>query len=80
MDLIYYVGIIDFLTNYSVMKKLETFWRSLRHDTKLVSAIPPRDYANRFYEFIEDSVDPLPQKKLNRRIETTLTRKIIKTE
>ncbi|CAI4347501.1 CPI_1c_G0010680.mRNA.1.CDS.1 [Saccharomyces cerevisiae] len=63
VDLIYYVGIIDFLTNYSVMKKLETFWRSLRHDTKLVSAIPPRDYANRFYEFIEDSVDPLPQKK-----------------
>lgn len=63
LDLIYYVGIIDFLTNYSVMKKLETFWRSLRHDTKLVSAIPPRDYANRFYEFIEDSVDPLPQKR-----------------
>ncbi|EJS42364.1 mss4p [Saccharomyces arboricola H-6] len=63
VDLIYYVGIIDFLTNYSVLKKLETFWRSLRHDTKLVSAIPPRDYANRFYEFIEGSVDPLPQNK-----------------
>ncbi|CAI4058515.1 1-phosphatidylinositol-4-phosphate 5-kinase SKDI_04G4270 [Saccharomyces kudriavzevii IFO 1802] len=63
VNLIYYVGIIDFLTNYSVLKKLETFWRSLRHDTKLVSAIPPRDYADRFYEFIEDSVDSLPQKK-----------------
>lgn len=59
-DLIYYVGIIDCLTNYSFIKKLETFWRGLNHDLKVVSAIPPKDYANRFYEFIADSVDALP--------------------
>ncbi|CAL9737180.1 phosphatidylinositol 4-phosphate 5-kinase Mss4p [Monosporozyma servazzii] len=60
-DIIYFIGIIDCLTNYSFLKKCETFWRSLSHDTKLVSAIPPRDYGNRFYKFIEDSIDPLPK-------------------
>lgn len=59
-DLVYYVGIIDCLTNYSFLKKLETFWRSLGHDLKVVSAVPPKDYANRFYEFIADSVNALP--------------------
>lgn len=59
-DLIYYVGIIDCLTNYSFLKKLETFWRSLSHDLKVVSAVPPKDYADRFYEFIADSVSALP--------------------
>lgn len=59
-DLIYYVGIIDCLTNYSFLKKLETFWRSLGHDLKVISAVPPKDYADRFYEFIADSVSALP--------------------
>ncbi|SCV04794.1 LAMI_0H19218g1_1 [Lachancea mirantina] len=65
LDRIYYVGIIDCLTNYSMVKKLETFWRGLNHDLKVVSAIPPRDYADRFYEFIEESVNrvPAPQYK-----------------
>lgn len=62
-NVIYYVGIIDCLTNYSIIKKLETFWRGLTHDLNVVSAVPPRDYANRFYEFIEDAVDPLPPKR-----------------
>ncbi|CAR26931.1 hypothetical protein ZYGR_0I02030 [Zygosaccharomyces rouxii] len=62
-NIIYYVGIIDCLTNYSIIKKLETFWRGLSHDLKAVSAVPPRDYAERFYEFIEDAVDPLPPKR-----------------
>lgn len=59
-DLIYYVGIIDCLTNYSFLKKLETFWRGLSHDLKVVSAVPPKDYADRFYEFIADSVGTSP--------------------
>ncbi|CCD24139.1 1-phosphatidylinositol-4-phosphate 5-kinase NDAI_0C04800 [Naumovozyma dairenensis CBS 421] len=60
---IYYVGIIDCLTNYSIMKKLEAFWRSLNHDPKTVSAVPPKDYGDRFYKFIEKSVDTSPRKK-----------------
>lgn len=62
-NIIYYVGIIDCLTNYSIIKKLETFWRGLSHDLKVVSAVPPKDYAERFYDFIEDAVDPLPPKR-----------------
>ncbi|SMN20888.1 similar to Saccharomyces cerevisiae YDR208W MSS4 Phosphatidylinositol-4-phosphate 5-kinase, involved in actin cytoskeleton organization and cell morphogenesis [Maudiozyma saulgeensis] len=54
---IYYIGLIDCLTNYSIIKKLETFWRSLNHDRKLVSAIPPKDYGNRLYEFVENSLE-----------------------
>ncbi|EDO15246.1 hypothetical protein Kpol_1029p20 [Vanderwaltozyma polyspora DSM 70294] len=63
LNIIYYVGIIDCLTNYSIIKKLETFWRGLGHDLKVVSAIPPRDYADRFYKFIESSTDASPQKQ-----------------
>lgn len=59
-NLIYYVGIIDCLTNYSFLKKLETFWRGLSHDLKVVSAVPSKEYADRFYEFIADSVGTSP--------------------
>ncbi|AAS54395.1 AGL096Wp [Eremothecium gossypii ATCC 10895] len=56
LNIIYYIGIIDCLTNYSLLKKLETFWRGLSHDLYAVSAVPPNDYGLRFYKFIEDSV------------------------
>lgn len=64
-NVIYFIGIIDCLTNYSFVKKLETIWRSLSHDPKMFSAIPPRDYADRFYKFIEESVDPLPKRQFH---------------
>lgn len=63
LPIIYYVGIIDCLTNYSIIKRMETFWRTLRHDPTQVSAIPPADYAGRFYKFIHDSVGPRPVKR-----------------
>ena len=59
-NVIYYIGIIDCLTNYSIIKRLETFWRGLSHDLKAVSAVPPKDYSDRFYKFIEKSVDSKP--------------------
>ena len=55
-QMIYYIGIIDCLTNYSVVKRLETLWRGINHKLEVVSAIPPRHYADRFYKFIENSV------------------------
>ncbi|CCK67945.1 uncharacterized protein KNAG_0A02560 [Huiozyma naganishii CBS 8797] len=54
---VYYVGIIDCLTNYSLRKRLETVWRSLNHNLDEVSAIPPEKYATRFYDFISMSVE-----------------------
>jgi 1-phosphatidylinositol-4-phosphate 5-kinase len=32
MDTIYYLGVIDILTPYSVLKKLEHFWKGLSSD------------------------------------------------
>ncbi|KAM3161745.1 PIPK domain-containing protein [Lachancea thermotolerans] len=60
LNTIYYVGIIDCLTNYSCIKKLETFWRGLNHDLNEISAVPPRDYGSRFYDFMAASVNRTP--------------------
>lgn len=56
-EFIYYLGIIDCLTNYSIIKRLETFWRSLTNDRKIISAVPPREYGERFLKFITHSVN-----------------------
>lgn len=56
-NVVYFFGIIDCLTNYSLIKKLETVWRSLNHDLRVVSAIPPKQYSHRFYDFIENSTE-----------------------
>lgn len=51
-----YVGIIDCLTDYSMVKKLETIWRCMNHDFHSISAVPPKYYGKRFYKFIEKSI------------------------
>lgn len=57
LNQIYYFGIIDCLTNYSMIKRLETFWKSLKNDRKIISSIPPNEYGERFLKFIEDSIN-----------------------
>ncbi|ODQ81817.1 hypothetical protein BABINDRAFT_160054 [Babjeviella inositovora NRRL Y-12698] len=54
MDEIYYLGVIDCLTRYGFVKRMETFWRSLSHDRKVVSAIPSSEYGDRFYAFMKN--------------------------
>lgn len=56
-EYIYYLGIIDCLTNYSIIKRLETFWRTLSNDRKIVSAVPPKEYGERFLHFILNSIN-----------------------
>ncbi|KAI5950065.1 hypothetical protein KGF57_004410 [Candida theae] len=51
---IYYLGIIDCLTYYSVRKRLETFFRSFGQNRSTISAVPPKEYGNRFLDFIKD--------------------------
>lgn len=53
---IYYLGIIDCLTNYSFRKRLETFWRSLSHSRNTISALPSKEYGNRFLAFIKAGI------------------------
>lgn len=60
---IYYLGIIDCLTNYSLKKRLETFWRSLSHARATISAIPSKEYGDRFLAFIKGGLSSNKLKK-----------------
>ncbi|CAN8105142.1 unnamed protein product [Discula destructiva] len=50
---IYYLGVIDCLTHYGVIKKIEHFWKGLSHDRNQISALPPDQYGDRFLNFME---------------------------
>lgn len=53
---IYFLAIIDFLTDFNFKKRSEyTFCRMLFGPT--ISAIPTKDYAERFYDFITASIE-----------------------
>ncbi|KAK4192305.1 hypothetical protein QBC35DRAFT_246153 [Podospora australis] len=51
-DEIYYLGVIDCLTHYGIIKKLEHFWKGLSSDRSQISALPPHEYGERFINFI----------------------------
>ncbi|KAK5995508.1 Phosphatidylinositol 4-phosphate 5-kinase its3 [Cladobotryum mycophilum] len=53
-DEIYYLGVIDCLTHYGMIKKIEHFWKGLSSDRSKISALPPDQYGVRFYSFIQD--------------------------
>ncbi|TVY83802.1 Phosphatidylinositol 4-phosphate 5-kinase its3 [Lachnellula suecica] len=52
-DEIFFLSIIDCLTHYGTVKKLEHLWKGFSHDKKLISPIRPEPYGERFIEFIE---------------------------
>ncbi|KAK2822259.1 hypothetical protein Q5P01_022324 [Channa striata] len=49
--LLLFIGIIDILQSYRLIKKLEHSWKSLIHDGDTVSVHRPGFYAERFYRF-----------------------------
>ncbi|KAK5859819.1 hypothetical protein PBY51_021343 [Eleginops maclovinus] len=49
--LLLFIGIIDILQSYRMIKKLEHSWKSLIHDGDTVSVHRPCFYAERFYRF-----------------------------
>ncbi|KAI1315591.1 Phosphatidylinositol-4-phosphate 5-kinase [Mortierella claussenii] len=49
---LYYLGIIDILTPYNYVKKIEHLWKSLSQDKHAISAVNPREYAQRFLSFM----------------------------
>ncbi|KAK2858539.1 hypothetical protein FQN49_004632 [Arthroderma sp. PD_2] len=51
-DEIYYLGVIDCLTHYGMVKKAEHFWKGLSQNSSQISPIPPEAYGERFLEFI----------------------------
>lgn len=57
LDIIYYMGVIDFLTPYSLRKRLETFCKSMRYRRDDISAVPSAEYGERFLTFIRGSIE-----------------------
>ncbi|KAI9662622.1 MAG: Phosphatidylinositol-4-phosphate 5-kinase [Bathelium mastoideum] len=49
---IYYLGVIDCLTHYDIVKRTEHFWKGLSNPKSQISAIPPEPYGERFIRFI----------------------------
>lgn len=49
---IYYLGIIDCLTRYNTVKKIEHLWKGMGGDEPNISPIPPQRYGERFIRFI----------------------------
>ncbi|KAI5953260.1 MSS4 [Candida jiufengensis] len=60
---IYYLSIIDFLTDYSLKKRLETFFKSFAYPKDTISAIPSKPYGDRFLKFIKDAIATEKQKQ-----------------
>ncbi|CAB10125.1 Phosphatidylinositol 4-phosphate 5-kinase its3 [Schizosaccharomyces pombe] len=57
-NFIFYIGIIDLLTKYSYVKRVEHLWKGINHSDSVISAVPPAEYASRFYKFVESSIKP----------------------
>ncbi|KAI0042077.1 SAICAR synthase-like protein [Auriscalpium vulgare] len=53
MDTVYYLGVIDILTPYTTVKKLEHFWKGMSADRHKISPVPPGEYAERFFSFMK---------------------------
>ncbi|XP_019712464.1 phosphatidylinositol 4-phosphate 5-kinase type-1 gamma-like isoform X2 [Hippocampus comes] len=68
--LLLFIGIIDILQSYRLIKKFEHSWKSLIHDGDTVSVHRPGFYAERFYKFCSGvvfkkscSLRPSPSKR-----------------
>lgn len=55
---IYHIAIIDYLQEYNREKYIESKIKTtlLNRDYKLISAIEPKPYANRFFHFMKEKV------------------------
>ena len=46
---IYFMGIIDILTNFGKKKRMENIIKSIVQNPRTISCMPPVGYGNRFY-------------------------------
>lgn len=54
--LILFLGIIDILQNYRLLKKMEHTWKAILHDGDSISVHNPNFYAQRFLSFMTEHV------------------------
>ena len=55
-DKVYYIGIIDILTEYNFFKKTEHFCKMIRYCSEKMSCIPPQKYRDRFIDYMTNVV------------------------
>ncbi|KAI8344703.1 hypothetical protein BC941DRAFT_478268 [Chlamydoabsidia padenii] len=55
-DLLYFIGVIDILTPYNLIKRTEHLWKSITQDKYTISSVPPKIYGQRFLEFMGNAV------------------------
>ena len=58
---IYYIGIIDILTNYDGLKMCEFCYKSVRYCTNRMSCIAPGKYQERFIKYLKQKILPSDQ-------------------
>ncbi|RNF26811.1 putative phosphatidylinositol-4-phosphate 5-kinase-like [Trypanosoma conorhini] len=51
---VYYLGIIDVLQEYTSAKRFESFAKGLWSDRRQISVVPPKEYAERLYQVLEN--------------------------
>ncbi|KAM0916098.1 hypothetical protein ACQ4PT_010395 [Festuca glaucescens] len=51
-DVVLYIGIIDILQEYSMRKKMEHAYKSIKYNPLSISVVEPRFYSERFLKFI----------------------------
>ena len=62
---IYYMGIIDILTNYDCVKVGEFIYKSVRYCTKKMSCVSPAAYRERFIDYLQKIIPPNYNKNSN---------------
>jgi 1-phosphatidylinositol-4-phosphate 5-kinase len=76
---IYYIGMIDILTDYNALKKCEYYYKSIRYCNNKMSCISPGKYQSRFINYLRQKILPNSQDikndnnknfKLNNKINT----------
>jgi Phosphatidylinositol-4-phosphate 5-Kinase len=55
-NIVYFMGIIDILTTFGVKKRFENIGKSIRHDSRTISAVHPKKYARRFLKYMKAAI------------------------
>uniref|UniRef100_A0A7S3CLM6 PIPK domain-containing protein n=1 Tax=Strombidium rassoulzadegani TaxID=1082188 RepID=A0A7S3CLM6_9SPIT len=53
---IYHIGVIDYLQDFNFSKLLENSYKSLIDHPDMISAVPPKKYCTRFFDFMQSHV------------------------
>ncbi|KAG8817645.1 Phosphatidylinositol-4-phosphate 5-kinase, partial [Serendipita sp. 399] len=50
---VYYLGVIDILTRWTLAKKMEHVYKGLQADKRKISPVNPNEYGDRFFAFLQ---------------------------